>query len=1114
MHLSIPLLTMKTPLRTLFSSASCALFVATLSFGAEFNQRLANLSTRAQVGVGSNVATVGFVIGAGSSKNILIRAVGPTLGASPFNVPGVNSDPQITIFNAAGVKIASNDNWGTVAYTGAATSATLASTFSSVGAFAYSSTTSKDAAILATNLAPGNYTAQVSGVGTTSGVALVEIYDVTGSARLLNLSTSAQVGSGAGVIISGLSIASGGGARKILVRAAGPALSAFGVSGALSDPAIAVFDSTGTQIASNDNWDSDNAAALKAAFAASGAFAFTAGSKDSALLIDLQPGANYTVQVSGVRDVVNNRDTTGLALVEVYDVTSDNTASVAVAASVPSTDTKGAAPGAFTFSRSGGTTGSPLTVYYSVSGAATPGVDFTSLPGSVTIPAGATSATVNVAALSTGASATINKDVSITLLSGTGYTIGANSSAAVTIFYNPGTLYLAALRTPSTATASTAYGTASVQLSSDNTFALVNVAFSNLSSPETAVYLRLANPGAATGTEVLRLASGQVSGSTWVFQNGATFTAAQLVSALQSGQIYLDIETAQYPTSELQGTFIQSSGSLVFTPPPAAPALVDNPLTAADAARFLTQATFGPMRAEIDALTGKHQIDLANWITAQMAQPPSGHLAATDTDFQAFAVGDNPQYSQQNRQAAWWKIAVSGPDQLRQRVAFALSQILVVSDVNSTVSGTPRGAANYYDILVNDAFGNFRTLLEDVTLNPVMGIYLSTLRNAKGTFDVAGNVVTSADENYAREVMQLFTIGLNQLQPDGTLKLDPTGLPIPTYNQTTITQVSKVFTGWAFLSADATSTNNFRSSASDYLHPMMLYPGQHDTTAKTIVGGVVVPANQGGVADLKLTLDTLFNHSNTAPFISRLLIQRLVTSNPSPGYVYRVAQVFANNGSGVRGDLGAVVRAILLDYEARSAAVAATASFGKLKEPVLRATALLRGFGGGANNGRFAIFSNDNATTNTLVEYPLHAPTVFNFYLPNFIEPGAIAAAGLYAPEFQILTDTSGIAIPNQLWNFIYASRSATNAQDGTVGLDLSSLIPYARTPAALVDQVNTIFAAGSLSAATTARMSALISALPATTTGTPSITNGNDLEHVRSAVYLAISTQQGAIQK
>ena len=1104
---------MKIPFRSSVLVAACTLLLAGSVFAAEFNQRLANLSTRAQVGPGGNTATVGFVIGAGSPKNILIRAVGPSLTSFGFSAASVNSNPKITVFNGAGVQILTNDDWGTQV-AGGPNAAALASTSASVGAFALP-TNSRDAVLLATGLAPGNYTAQVTSSSTTvaTGVALVEIYDVTGSARLMNLSTSAQVGTGGGIIISGLSIAPGTGARKILVRAAGPALTALGVGGALSDPAIAVFDGGNLQIAANDNWESDNPAALKAAFTASGAFPFAAGSKDAALLIDLQPGANYTIQVSGVRDAVNNRDTTGLALIEVYDITPDNAANVSVTSTVASTDTKGAAPGVFTFSRTGATT-SPLTLYYSVTGTATPGVDFTSLPGSVTIPAGATSAIVNLSALSTGASASINKDATVSLLPGAGYSIGTNSTASVTIFYNPVTLYIAALRTPSNVTTSTAYGTATVQLSSDNTFALVNVQFSNLSSPETAVYLRLTNGG--VGIDLQRLATGQVNSSVWVFQGGSTFTAADVVAALQSGKITLDIETAQFPSAELHGLFVQSSGSIVFTPPDAAPALADTPLTANDASRFLMQATFGPTRTDIDALTGKRQVDLNNWITAQMALPASLHLDGIRADFNNFATGDNPQFTQNNRQYAWWKIAVTGPDQLRQRVAFALSQILVVSDQNATLLQNPLGLSSYYDLLVNGAFGNFRTLLENVTLSPVMGVYLSSLRNTKGTVDKNGVLLTSADENYAREVMQLFTIGLNQLQPDGTLKLDPNGLPIPTYTQATISQTAKVFTGWSFQSADNTSANaanNFRNAASDYLHPMMLYQVQHDTTAKTVVGGLVIPANQSGDLDLKLMLDALVNHPNTGPFISRQLIQRLVTSSPSPGYVYRVAQKFADNGSGVRGDLGAVVRAILTDYEARSSAVAATASFGKLKEPLLRATSLLRAFDGNSNSGRFQIFYNDSATTTTLAQYPLHAPTVFNFYEPNFIQPGTLAAAGLFAPEYQIITDTTAIAIPNQLWNFIFTTRANNPPADQLVGILFDSLIPYSHTPAALVDQVNTLLAAGSMSKATTDRLTALITALP-TSTAAPSVLNNNDAERVRSAIYLAITTQQGAVQK
>ena len=226
-------------------------------------------------------------------------------------------------------------------------------------------------------------------------------------------------------------------------------------------------------------------------------------------------------------------------------------------------------------------------------------------------------------------------------------------------------------------------------------------------------------------------------------------------------------------------------------------------------------------------------------------------------------------------------------------MAFALSQILVVSEQNSTLYNNSIGLANYYDILVNGAFGNFRTLLENVSLNPMMAIYLSSLRNSKATFDSSGGTLTTPDENYAREVMQLFSVGLYLLLPDGTLKFDPTGLPIPTYNQNIVTEMAKVFTGWAYPSTNLTQ---FRTATTDYFSRLQLFPAFHDDTQKSILNGVVLPAGQGGTKDLEQTLDALFSHPNTAPFISKQLIQRLVTSNPTPAYVYRVAQKFENNG--------------------------------------------------------------------------------------------------------------------------------------------------------------------------------------------------------------------------
>jgi uncharacterized protein (DUF1800 family) len=1083
----------------------CALLVlagSILAASTATAQRLANLSTRTQVGSAANVAVVGFVVSQGSNKNILIRAVGPTMAAAPFSVPGTISDPKIDVADAAGRVIFSNDNWSTTTVGGA-------TTFASVGAFNLA-TNSRDAAILATNLAPGAYTATVSGVGTAAGVALVEVYDVTGAARLMNLSTRAQVGTGAGIIISGLVISPGEGRRQILVRAAGPALAGFGVAGSLADPAIAVVSnaSPNVQLAANDNWGTGtNVASLNAAFAQSGAFAFAAGSKDAAVITELAPGS-YSIQVSGVGD------TTGNALVEVYDITPENLATVGVVASNATTDTKGAAPGLYTFTRTGPTT-SALTAYYQVGGTAAPAVDYVALSGTVTFPAGAGSVTVPLAPRTDGASDTISRTATLSLAPGAGYTIGgAASVASVTIFYNPGTNYITSLRTSPSAPNSTAYGTATIQLSGDSTFAVVNLNFSGLSSPQTVAYLRLGTLG-QVGVEVLRLPNGQVTGQRWEFPAEGALTSAAIVQAIKDGRIFLSIESANYPAGELRGSFIQNNATLAFSTPAAPPALPDAPLAAADAARFLTQATFGPTKAEIDSLTGKRPAELSAWITAQTALPASLHRAAMTEDFAAFtASGESPVLDWRNRQSAWWKLALSSPDQLRQRVAFALSQILVVSEQNSTLYNNSIGLANYYDILVNGAFGNFRQLLENVTLSPMMGVYLSSLRNAKATVDArTGATLTSPDENYAREVMQLFTIGLNQLQPDGTLKLDPSGLPIPTYDQKTITEVAKVFTGWAFAS-DTSNANNFRGAGANYLAPMVLFPTFHETGAKTLFNGIQIPANQGGAKDLRDTLDALVNHANTGPFLSRQLIQRLVTSNPSPGYVYRVAQAFANDGTGTRGNLGAVVRAILTDYEARSPAVAATASFGKLKEPLLRATAVLRAFDGASNLGRYANapFHVSINTESALAQAPLHAPTVFNFFEPNYVQPGALAASGLYAPEYQILNDTTAISQPNQLWNFIYANRSTTNTIETTVGIRLDRLLPLARTPQALVDQANLILAAGALPKAVTDRFVAALTAMPVGT-GT-AFTTAQDIERVRSALYLTISVPQGAIQK
>jgi len=279
---------------------------------------------------------------------------------------------------------------------------------------------------------------------------------------------------------------------------------------------------------------------------------------------------------------------------------------------------------------------------------------------------------------------------------------------------------------------------------------------------------------------------------------------------------------------------------------------------------------------------------------------------------------------------------------------------------------------------------------------------------------------------------------------------------------------------------------------------MMLYPAFHDNTQKTIIGGVILPANEGGAADLKAELDTLFNHQNTAPFFCRQLIERLVTSNPSPGYVYRVAQVFANNGSGTRGDLGAVVKAILLDPEARSPAMLADAGFGKLKEPLLRQTAVYRAFNAAAAEDRFAIFNTDNALGQTVLD----SPTVFNFFEPNFVQPGILASAGLYAPEFQITTASTALSVVNNLYSSIYTSSSPSAS---TLVLDLTPLTSEATNSTALVGTVNLLFCGGNMTGATQQKILSGLAALPA---------SAQPLDRARFALELAVTSPDAAIQQ
>jgi uncharacterized protein (DUF1800 family) len=375
-----------------------------------------------------------------------------------------------------------------------------------------------------------------------------------------------------------------------------------------------------------------------------------------------------------------------------------------------------------------------------------------------------------------------------------------------------------------------------------------------------------------------------------------------------------------------------------------------------------------------------------------------------------------------------------------------------------------------------------------------MGLFLD-MRGNRAAYTTGNPPVTvNPNENYAREIMQLFSIGLNKLQPDATLKLDATGLPIPTYDQLVVQGMARVFTGWNY-NQSGTSTN----PPADYYKAMTLIPAWHETGTKQLFDGIVLGAGQTGQKDLADALNAIFNHPNIGPFVCRELIQRLVTDNPSPAYVYRVAQKFANNGQGVRGDMQAVIRAILTDYEARSTNVIGYQGYGHLKEPLIRATEIIRAFKPKSNTGLWKVSTTDAE----LGQSALRAPTVFNFFEPMYVYPGELAVAGLAAPEFQITTDTTAIATSNFLETGI---RSAFKGNDIT--LNLSSERTLASNPSALLDRLNTVLMAGQMSTAMRDRIITYVNTIPLDGTGT------DTLLRAQGAVHLVGTSPEFSVQK
>jgi len=469
-------------------------------------------------------------------------------------------------------------------------------------------------------------------------------------------------------------------------------------------------------------------------------------------------------------------------------------------------------------------------------------------------------------------------------------------------------------------------------------------------------------------------------------------------------------------------------------------AAIDQPMETRDAWRLLDQGTFGPRLDDAQGMSGE---DVNAWIDAQMALPVTWMLPALR--------GRNG--SRWNTQVnVWWEQSVMAEDQLRQRVAFALSQIFVVSG-KSGLGGEQEGIANYYDLLLRHAFGNYRQLIEAITLNPVMGEYLSMKGNSKP--DPARNI--RPDENYARELLQLFSIGLEQLNPDGTPRLDGDGVPLPTYDQDVVEGFAHVFTGWHFANAESFVW----PKNEDYLAPMRAWPEYHDSGEKRLLNGAIVPAGQAPEQDLAMALDNVAAHPNVGPFLARQLIQRLVTSNPTAEYVRDVAAVFDANAAGERGNLGSTIKAILAHREAREGHLLQPTVFGKVREPLLRVTQLWRAF----RPDRFPAEFNYAWAENELAQAPLNAPSVFNFFRPDFSQPGVVSAADLVSPEFEILDESSMVTLTSRLtgsslWNHNYKTR--TNGT--TVTLNIDREVALAGDTEALLDHLDMTLLGGRMS--------------------------------------------------
>jgi uncharacterized protein (DUF1800 family) len=690
--------------------------------------------------------------------------------------------------------------------------------------------------------------------------------------------------------------------------------------------------------------------------------------------------------------------------------------------------------------------------------------------------------------ISAAEDADITNGTAMFQISGTGLT---NAFADVSEFDNDGAplpqrTFVATLNgaseVPPEITSAT--GSATVILSPDGTAALVSLSFANLSSPQTAAHIHgPAEPGNNAPGVILDLDQplGQVSNMLWVFQPVGGLSVQDLVNSLKTGRLYANVHTSNFPTGEVRGWFFVVDDGSEDLPDQGSGGF-------ADAARLLEQATFGPTVAEANRVV---QIGFPNWVDEQLNMP-------TITGYNNLVQLQQGQFVNYPVKLQFFRNATSAPDQLRQRVAWALSQIVVAANVgDQDGTGNPTAmVSQYHDILLRNAFGNYRTLLREMAVSPIMGTYLTLVNSQRA--NPATN--TQPDENFIRELWQLFSIGTFRLNPDGSVQLDSQGRPLETYTIADIQEGARALTGWNYAAA-AGQPNQGNNNPLNPFAPMIPNAANHDTGSKTLLNGQVIPAGQTVEQDLDSVINNVFNHPNVGPFIGRQLIQHLVTSNPSPAYIARITAVFNNNGQGVRGDLRAVVRAILLDSEARGNSKSAPI-YGKLREPALFLTHLFRSLN--CTGGMWGIPQRSRAMGQDVFS----PPSVFSFYQPDF----RIIVNGqpVVAPPAQLLTTSTIIQRMNLLNDFLFSppiqpggDPNPTGSVTTSVVFDFAPWDQLAPNPAQLVDRLNEALTHNSMSAQMRQRV------IDAVT----SIQNNNRMR-VQTAIFIIASSMQYQVQR